>query len=72
MAACNGCYKKDSACVCVCVCMGIKGGESPKEKDKEEKKMSRLYHFAPALMPLQGPLKGTEMEVLARAHQKKI
>lgn len=57
-------------CMCVCVCRGINGGESPEEKDKVEgKKMSSLYHFTPVLT---GPLKGTEMEILALAHQKKI
>lgn len=55
------------------VCGGIDGGERLKKKIRNRgEKKSSLCHFAAVFTSLQGPLKGTEMELFALAHQKKI
>lgn len=53
-----GLQKGQCNCVCVSVCRGIKGGESPEEKDKEEKKNQQFVSFYPCLDALAGTFEG--------------
>lgn len=57
----------------MCMCVGgIDGGERLKKDKEQGGKKSSLCHFAAVFASLQGHLKGTEMELFALAHQKKI